>query len=154
MPAPSRRATAVAADEPDPEPRPSRSARIRTFAVAAVIGIVYGTVATIGHRHAWELGEVVIPWGLVAGLVGVAALLLGIRLVAGGRGAALAAAIGVVAAVALFSLPGPGGSVLIAGGIVGTMWSVGPALIAVLIVAWPSLPSRAAARTPSPAAHA
>jgi hypothetical protein len=143
-----------AAVESDREPPPSTSVRIRTFAVAAVVGIVYGTVATIGHRHAWQIGEVVIPWGLVAGLVGVAALLLGIRLVAGGRGAALAAAVGVVAAVALFSLPGPGGSVLVASGLVGTVWSVGPALIAVLIVAWPSLPSRGAARTPSAASHA
>jgi hypothetical protein len=154
MPAPSRRATALAASEPDRASTPSRSAWIRTLAIAAVVGVVYGTVATIGHRHAWQVGEVSIPWGLVAGLVGVAALLLGIRLVAGGRGASLAAAIGVVAAVALFSLPGPGGSVLVASGLVGTVWSVGPALIAVLIVAWPSLPSRGAARTPSAAAHA
>jgi hypothetical protein len=148
------RPSAAAAGEPDREPLPSTSARIRTLVIAALIGIVYGTVATIGHRHAWQVGDVTIPWGLVAGLVGVAALLLGIRLVAGGRGASLAAAIGVVAAVALFSLPGPGGSVMVASGLVGTVWSVGPALIAVLIVAWPSLPSRGAARTPPPAAHA
>jgi hypothetical protein len=154
MRAPSRRATAVAVDEREHPPRPSTSARIRTLAIAAVIGLVYGTVATIGHRHAWQIGEVSIPWGLVAGLVGVAALLLGIRLVAGGRAAAIAAAAGIVAAVALFSLPGPGGSVLVASGLVGTVWSVGPALIAVLIVAWPSLPSRGAAHTPPPAAHA
>lgn len=138
----------------DRAPRPSRSARIRTIAVAALIGLVYGTVATIGHRHAWQFGEVSVPWGLVAGLVGVAALLVGIRLVAGGRPASIAAAAGIVGAVALFSLPGPGGSVLVASGIVGAVWSVGPALIAVLVVAWPSLPSRGAARTPPAAAHA
>ena len=138
----------------DRGPQPSRSARIRTIAVAALIGLVYGTVATIGHRHAWQFGEVSVPWGLVAGLVGVAALLVGIRLVAGGRPASIAAAAGIVGAVALFSLPGPGGSVLVASGIVGAVWSVGPALIAVLVVAWPSLPSRGAARTPPAAAHA
>lgn len=138
----------------DRERTPSRSARIRTIAIAGLIGLVYGTVATIGHRHTWQLGEVSVPWGLVAGLVGVAALLVGIRLVAGGRAAAIAAAVGIVGAVALFSLPGPGGSVLVASGLVGTVWSVGPALIAVLVVAWPSLPSRAAARTPPAAAHA
>jgi hypothetical protein len=148
------RGSSAAVAERDRESPPSTSVRSRTLAIAAVVGIVYGTVATIGHRHAWQIGEVVIPWGLVAGLVGVAALLLGIRLVAGGRAAAIAAAIGVVAAVALFSLPGPGGSVLVASGLVGTVWSVGPALIAVLIVAWPSLPSRGAARTPSAASHA
>lgn len=136
------------------EPQPSRSARIRTIVIAALIGLVYGTVATIGHRHAWQFGEVSVPWGLVAGLVGVAALLVGIRLVAGGRAASVAAAAGIVGAVALFSLPGPGGSVLVASGLVGTVWSVGPALVAVLVVAWPSLPSRGAARTPPAAAHA
>ncbi|MGR0219601.1 hypothetical protein [Agromyces sp. ZXT2-6] len=133
---------------------PSPWARIRTLAIAALVGLTYGTVATIGHRHAWQVGEVSVPWGLAAGLVGVAALLIGIRLVAGGRAAAVAAAAGIVAAVALFSLPGPGGSVLVASGLVGTVWSVGPALIAVLIVAWPSLPSRDAPRTPPSAAHA
>ncbi len=116
--------------------------RVGGLLLAALIGLVYGAVATIGHRQSFELGGVVVPWGVVAGLLGVAALLLGIRLVAGGRWAAAAAGVGVIAIVALLSLPGPGGSVLIASGLVGTVWSVGPALIAVLIIAWPSLPQR------------
>ncbi|MCM3656168.1 hypothetical protein M3147_02770 [Agromyces mediolanus] len=116
--------------------------RVGGLLLAGLIGVVYGAVATIGHRQSIELGGVSIPWGLVAGLLGVAALLLGIRLVAGGRWAAAAAAVGVIAIVALLSLPGPGGSVLIASGLVGTAWSIGPALVAVLVVAWPSLPQR------------
>jgi hypothetical protein len=43
--------------------------------------------------------------------------------------------------VALLTLPGPGGSVLVVGDLIGTVWSVGPALISVLVVAWPNLPS-------------
>lgn len=140
--------------ERDREPRTSMSARVRTIAIAVAVGVVYGTVATVGHRHAWQIGDVSIPWGLVAGLVGVAALLIGIRMVAGGRAAAIGASVGVVAAVALLSLPGPGGSVLVASGIVGTIWSVAPALIAVLVVAWPSLPSRGAAVAHPRATHA
>ena len=126
-----------------PADRPERSlgSRIGTLVIAFLVGLVYGTIATVGHRHAWQLGEITIPWGLILGLVGVAALLVGIRLVAGGRWAAAAAAVGVIGAVSLFSLPGPGGSVLVPGGVVGTIWAVGPALIAVLVVAWPSLPS-------------
>jgi hypothetical protein len=31
-------------------------------------------------------------------------------------------------------------------GPIGTVWAVAPALIGVLVVAWPSLPSRSAAR--------
>jgi len=124
------------------EPGRSLGSRLGTLAVAFLVGLVYGTITTVGHRHAWQLGDVTIPWGLILGLVGVAALLIGIRLVAGGRAAATAAAVGIVGAVALLSLPGPGGSVLVASGVVGTVWAVGPALIAVLVVAWPSLPSR------------
>ncbi|MFK4728099.1 hypothetical protein ROT00_00255 [Agromyces mediolanus] len=125
--------------------------RVGSLLLAGLIGVVYGAVATVGHRQSIELGEVSIPWGLVAGLLGVAALLLGIRLVAGGRWAAAAAGAGIIGIVALLSLPGPGGSVLIASGLVGTIWSVGPALIAVLVVAWPSLPQRRTPVAPAPA---
>ena len=115
--------------------------RIGTLLVAFVVGALYGAVATVGHRQELRIGDVSLPWGLVAALVGVAALLVGIRLVAGGRGAAAAAAAGIVGMVALLTLPGPGGSVLVVGDLVGTVWSVGPALISVLVVAWPKLPS-------------
>jgi hypothetical protein len=123
----------------------SPTARAGTYAVAAVIGVIYGAVATVGHRHALRIGDVVVPWGLVAALAGVLALLLGIRLVAGGRWAAAAAAAGIIGSVALFTLPGRGGSVLVTGDVVGTIWAVGPALIAVLVVAWPKLPLRRSA---------
>ncbi|GAA1056717.1 hypothetical protein GCM10017608_20860 [Agromyces luteolus] len=126
--------------------RRSLGSRIGTLAISFAVGVVYGTVATIGHRHAWEIGGASIPWGVVAGLVGVAALLLGIRLVAGGRAAAAAAAAGVVGSVAVLALPGPGGSVLVADGVVGIVWAIGPAIVSVLVVAWPSLPSREARR--------
>ncbi|MGW9630499.1 DUF6113 family protein [Agromyces sp. NPDC055520] len=115
--------------------------RIGTIVVAFLIGIAYGALGTIGHRAALRIGDAQIPWGLVAALVGVAALLLGIRLVAGGRGAAAAAGAGIVVAVAVLTLPGPGGSVLIVGDLTGTVWSIAPALIAVLVVAWPKLPA-------------
>ena len=115
--------------------------RVGTLAVAFVIGAVDGAVATVGHRQTLQVGDVSLPWGLLAALVGVAALLVGIRLVAGGRGAAAAAAVGIVGMVALLTLPGPGGSVVVVGDLVGTIWSVGPALISVLVVAWPKLPS-------------
>jgi hypothetical protein len=117
------------------------SSRIGTIVVSFLIGLVSGALGTVGHRATLRIGEISIPWGLVAALVGVAALLLGIRLVAGGRAAAAAAGAGIVVAVAVLTLPGPGGSVLIVGDLTGTVWSVAPALIAVLVVAWPKLPS-------------
>ncbi|WP_022894846.1 DUF6113 family protein [Agromyces subbeticus] len=119
----------------------NRGGRIGTIVIAFLIGLAFGTLATVGHRSVLRIGEIAIPWGLVAALVGVAALLLGIRLVAGGRAAAAAAGAGIVVAVAVLTLPGPGGSVIIVGDLTGTVWSIAPALIAVLVVAWPKLPS-------------
>ena len=128
--------------QPLPQAQPRRGGRLGTAAVSFVIGILYGAVATIGHRSELRIGDVAIPWGIVVALAGVLALLLGTRLVAGGRLAAAAAAVGIVGIVALLTLPGLGGSVLIAGDVIGTVWSVAPALIAVLVVAWPKLPPR------------
>ena len=118
----------------------SVGSRIGTLVFAFLMGVLAGAIGTIGHRQELRIGEVAIPWGIVAALVGVAALLLGIRLVAGGRLVAGVAAAGIVATVSLLSLPGLGGSVLIPSGVVGTVWAVGPALIAVLVVAFPSMP--------------
>ncbi len=124
------------------QPEPRRTAWFGTAAVALVIGMLYGAVTTIGHRSQLHLGDAALPWGIVAALCGVLALLLGMRLVAGGRVAASAAAVGIVGMVAVLTLPGLGGSVLIAGDLIGTIWSVAPALIAVLVIAWPKLPPR------------
>jgi len=129
----------------DEASRPGWSTRAGTFAYALLVGIVYGAVATIGHRSALSIGDLAIPWGIAAALIGVLALLLGFRLVAGGRLAATGTAVGIVGTVALLTLPGPGGSVLIAGDVIGTIWAVAPALIAVLVVAWPRLPGRSPA---------
>lgn len=115
--------------------------RVASLVVAFVIGALYGAVATIGHRNDWRVGDLAIPWGLVAALAGVTGLFLGIRLVAGGRGAAAAAAAGVIGVTALFTFSASGGSVLVAGDLVGTVWSIAPAFIAVLVVAWPKLPT-------------
>jgi len=128
------------------EVAPTPLARAGMYALALLIGVIYGAVATVGHRQAIRIGDVEVPWGLVAALTGVLALLVGIRLVAGGRWVAAAAAVGLVGIVGLFTLPGPGGSVLVAGDLVGTVWAVGPALIAVLVIAWPSLPAARTAR--------
>jgi len=118
------------------------TSRAGILALGIVIGVIYGSVATIGHRNELTIGGVVLPWGIVAALIGVLALLVGIRLAAGGRLPAIGAAVGIVGTVALLTLPGPGGSVLVTGDLRGTVWAVAPALLAVLVVAWPELPPR------------
>ncbi|MFF2369788.1 hypothetical protein [Agromyces sp. NPDC058110] len=120
--------------------------RIATLVLALLVGAVYGTLGTVGHRQVWQIGDVSLPWGLVAALVGVAALLVAFRTIGGGRLVAAVAGLGVILMVGLLTLSGPGGSVLVVGDLTGTIWSIGPALVTVFVVAWPRLPQRAAAR--------
>ena len=120
---------------------PSMGARIGTLAVAFLVGALYGSLGTVGHRHVWMIGDVALPWGLVAALVGVAALLVAFRIFAGRLVAAIVG-LGVIVMVGILTLSGPGGSVLVVGDLTGTVWSLGPALVTVFVVAWPHLPQR------------
>lgn len=97
---------------------------------AALIGVFAGVITTFTHRQAP-------PLGLLAGLVIVALVLSGFRLVFDSRVVAGAAALGILGASALLSLPGAGGSVLVVDGALGYAWAFGPTVIAALVLAWP-----------------
>lgn len=105
-------------------------ARAGVALLAFAVGALVGVVTTFTHRQ-------LPPWGLLAGLAIVAALLAGIRLAVPGRLATAAAGLGVVAAVGFLALQSAGGSVLVADDPLGLVWAIGPALIAVVAVAWP-----------------
>lgn len=98
--------------------------------LAAVLGVVVGVITTFTHRQ-WE------GLGVVAGLAIVAALLAGLRLIFDSRTVAAAAAIGVLAALALLTMPGAGGSVLVVDEPVGWVWAYGAPLLAATVVVWP-----------------
>ncbi|PWC08645.1 hypothetical protein DF223_03640 [Mycetocola zhujimingii] len=112
-----------------------------------VVGAVFGAVGTVQHQTTLALGSFSFPLGLILSLVGVLALLIGLRLLIGDRLVVLLAAVGVVGVIALLSVQSPGGSVLIPQGLAGLVWTIGPVLIATVVVAWPRLPERP--RTPS-----
>jgi hypothetical protein len=105
-----------------------------TVAVASVfafaMGVAVGFVTTFTHHQ-------YVPWGLVAGLIVVAALVSGFRLVFDSRIIAAASAVGVIAAVGLLTLPGVGGSVLVLDDPLGYLWAIGPTLLGAAAVAWP-----------------
>ena len=109
-----------------PHPLVHAGIAVIAFAVGALVGIV----TTFAHRQ-------VPPFGLLAGLLIIAALLVGARLAFPGRLPAAAAGLGVVASVAILSLQTTGGSVLVANDPLGLVWAIGPTLIAVVVVAWP-----------------
>ncbi|MET0302866.1 MAG: hypothetical protein ABW040_02345 [Microbacteriaceae bacterium] len=103
--------------------------------LAALIGAFVGAVTTFTHRQ-------YVPFGIIIGLAIVVLVLVGFRLIFGSRIVAGAAALGILGVSALLSLPGAGGSVLVVDGTLGYVWAFGPALIALLVLAWPRVPTR------------
>jgi len=105
---------------------------------AVLISVVVGVITTFTHG-------LVPPWGLIAGLAIVAALVGGFRLVFGSRIVAAAAALGVIGASAALALPGAGGTALTLNGVPGYLWAFGPALLSVIVLAVPARGRRARA---------
>jgi len=99
------------------------------FAVA--IGVAVGFITTFTHRG-------LPPWGLIAGLAIVVAVVLGFRLVFASRIIGAAAAIGVIGATALLMLPGAGGTVLVLDDPIGYVWAIGPTVLATVALLWPN----------------
>ncbi|WP_438352570.1 DUF6113 family protein [Microbacterium sp. CJ88] len=114
--------------------------RVATWAIALVVGAVYGVAGTIAQSYL--LGW--FPLGLVLAVIGSAALLLAVRLLSDDRWAALATGLGMMATTLIFSGRGPGGSVIVPqapGGQVspGIVWTIVVPLLVALVVAWPDL---------------
>ncbi len=114
-------------------------ARVGSWIVAAVVGLVYGVAGTIGQAAMW--GPV--PLGLVIAVIGTGALLLAVRLLTADRWAALACGMGAMIATLVFSGRGPGGSVVVpapADGQISTgiIWTIAVPLLTAVIVAWPA----------------
>lgn len=109
--------------------------------IASVLGVLIGGFAggitTLVHRQWVGAAPLPVPWGLIAGLAVLAAVLLGLRIVFDSRVVAAVAAVGMLGMIALFSLQGPGGSVLVADDALGWTWMIAPPVIAVAVVLWP-----------------
>ena len=130
-----------------PEPPSAReplSQRALGLAFALVSGAVVGLLGTAAHRYAPVLLGVPVPVGIVLGVAATTVLLLGLRLQLPSRSYAVASAVGILAVVAVLSLPGPSGSVLFPDSPLSIAWTLAPAVIAVLVLAWPRLPGRRA----------
>ena len=117
-------------------------ARIVTLLIAAALGLFAGALLTAAHQASITIAGVPVPWGLIAGLVIIAALLIGLRVVFESRTVALAAGAGFLVASALLALQSAGGSVLVADNAAGYVWTFGPALIGTVVLAWPKLQRR------------
>ncbi len=98
---------------------------------ALVIGTAVGFITTFTHRG-------IPPWGLIAGLAIIAAAVLGFRLVFASRIIGAAAALGVIGATALLTLPGAGGTAFVLTDPIGYAWAIGPTLLSLVALVWPN----------------
>lgn len=105
--------------------------------LALAIGVVVGLIATVNHQLAAAVAGAQLPVGVVIALALCAALLAGGRLYFGTRIVAGCAALGLLAVVTLLSAAGPGGSVLVPANASGWSWTIGSAVIAAVVLAWP-----------------
>ena len=127
------------------------SGRVATTVLALVAGAVFGALGTVAHQGTVTVAGSPLWSGLVLSLVMAAALLAGMRLLFGSRVVAVATALGLLGAAALLSQPGAGGSALVPANGPGYAWTFGPLLIAMVVIAWPTLPPRGGGSEGGPA---
>ena len=116
-------------------------ARVGTWIIALLVGLVYGVAGTVAH--AFTIGW--FPLGLVLGIVGCAALLLAVRLLTSDRWSTLATGLGMMIATLVFSGSGPGGSVVVPQTGLAIAWTFAVPIVVAHVAAWPE-PARASAR--------
>ena len=120
--------------------RPSREIALSELVVgvplALVVGFAIGALCTLKHRVG-VTGSTPLPIGLVAGILLVAAFVVAARVVLGTRLFAIFGALGVIAAVSLYAMEGPGRSVVVVGDTTGTTWIVASCAVAALLALVP-----------------
>lgn len=107
-------------------------AKVATCLLVFIVGGVIGLVGTANHQLAFAAVSLLLSAGFLAGL----------RLLFRTRTVALFATLGLLIAVATLSLDGPGGSVLVQANELGYVWTYGVPVIALIVLAWPSLGQR------------
>lgn len=113
-----------------------RGPRVIAGALAFLMGVALGGIGTVNHQWGYPAG---FPIGTIAALILVAALVTGLRLVFATRVVPFWASVGILVALVVLTLGGPGGSVLVPANGAGYGWSYGAAAIIALVLAWPNL---------------
>lgn len=124
------------------EAAPSVANRIGAALLGIAVGVIFAAMGTVAHQSTVMVMGFAFPWGLIVALLGFTALLIGLRLVLHDRLTVLATALGALITIFVLSLRSAGGSVLIPEGTIGLIWTMAPAVIAAIVIAWPRLPAR------------
>jgi len=117
----------------------TRGVKITTGVLVLAFGAVIGALMTAVHQANAPVGDVALPWGLVLGLVAVAGFVVGLRLVTSTRIMPILATVGIMGITAFLASPTLGGSVIVPANIVGVIWTFAPAVVILVVVAWPNL---------------
>lgn len=117
----------------------TRSGKVTTGVIAAVLGAAIGGIATVNHQLALTLPSGPLWVGVAAALLVISALLVGMRLYFGSRIPVAISAAAMLLTIGLFAMVGPGGSVLIPANFAGWLWAYGPIVIVALVLGWPRL---------------
>ncbi|KQO62883.1 PIG-L family deacetylase [Curtobacterium sp. Leaf261] len=114
--------------------------RVGAIVVALVVGVLVGGLGTITHQQ--TIGT--FPIGLVITTLLVAALLVGTRMLFRSRTLVAAEAVAILVTSQVLAAVGGTSSPLILANAAGYTWTYGPAIIAMIVLAWPTLPPRPA----------
>lgn len=106
---------------------------------SALGGLAVGILGTVVSQGVLTIAAVQLPWGLVLGLALTVTYLLGLRLSMESRWPVIVGFLAEIAVIAFVAGETKGGSVLIPSNLWGVVWSIAPALVGVVIVAWPRL---------------
>jgi N-acetyl-1-D-myo-inositol-2-amino-2-deoxy-alpha-D-glucopyranoside deacetylase len=121
------------------ETRPRRRARWGLRVGALLAGAVVGVVGTFSHQQ--------LPWGLGLSLIAAVGLIVGIRAASGSRPLTFAAVVGLIGIVALIAIDPLGRGAfgtersLIPDNPAGWLWSLLPAGVSLVALAWPDAES-------------
>jgi N-acetyl-1-D-myo-inositol-2-amino-2-deoxy-alpha-D-glucopyranoside deacetylase len=116
--------------------------------VAAVVGLLVGGLGTITHQQTVAIGAwSAVPVGMVLTTLIVIGVVVGVRLLY--RSRLLVAAVGVGTILATQVLVAVAGqtSPLVLANAAGYVWTFGPALVAMFVLAWPDLTGLRVQRT-------
>ncbi len=143
-------------DDPPVAPAPQTFAEMSgpgkaaAVVVAAVVGLLAGGLGTVTHQQTIAIGAwVTAPIGLVLTTLVVLGLVVGVRLLYRSRVLVAAVGLGVLVATQVLVAVGGKSSPLVLGNAAGYVWTFGPAVIAMLTLAWPDLAAVRALRTPT-----
>ena len=121
----------------------SLTSKIFTVVATLLGGAFAGFIFTAVHQGTFLIGGLSLPFGVILGLGGTAALLAGLRIRFDSRVLAGIGAVSVLGATAILSAPTPGGSLVVPANVAGYIWTFGSALIAFIVLAWPRVQQRA-----------